>query len=432
MRRKLVGPGPNGTVRRATIIAGVGQPLVFSDLRPGLPGLRLRVIATRSHDVGTSRRQVILRPALMIAAAAIMSACATSSSPDAGSGAPSSSGAPVPSASGPPPETSPSAAGSSASPADAFVDVPASEGVPNAISAADGMIVVDGFSGPVFTSTILAFDGSSWSVADVPDAPGQVAGIARLGDRWIAVGNGLPDIRNGFIWSSADGRSWEPVQTVEDAALYDVIAGEGVVVAVGADLDAEMNATAAAWSSTDGATWQRATVAGPDKASMGSVATTPDGFIATGDRRLGESRPIWVAMTATSWEALDNDLTDQLLPTDIVAWGDQYALVGASGKSGDQHPFVALSSDGQVWKRTNLSDEEGYASAVAVANERLMVAGIDYDRLTLWSLNDGAWKADTYEPSGASISALMWDSELGLVAVGARGGSQATWVFGDQ
>jgi hypothetical protein len=382
--------------------------------------------------VGTSRRELILRPVVVIAVAAIISACATSSSPSDGSAASSSIGVLSPSASGPPPGTSPSAAGSPASPADAFVDVPASEGVLNAIAAADGTIVVGGFWGPVFTSTILAFDGSSWSVADVPDAPGQVAGIARLGDRWIAVGNGLPDLRSGFIWSSADGRSWEPVQTIEDAALYDVIAGEGVVVAVGAALDAEMNATAAAWSSTDGTTWERATVEGPDTASMGSVGTTPDGFIATGDRRLGEARPIWTATTGTSWEALDNDLTDQLIPTDLVAWGDQYALVGASGKSGDQHPFVALSSDGQAWKRTNLSDEEGYASAAVAAEGRLVVAGVDADRLTLWSRTDDAWTPANYEPSGASISALMWDAELGLVAVGARDGSHATWVFGDQ
>jgi hypothetical protein len=381
--------------------------------------------------MGTRRRPTILRSAVLIAGAAIMSACATSSSPGGGSAAPSSSAAAVPSASGPAQGTSPSAAASLASPADAFVAVPASEGVLNAIAAADGTIVAGGFAGPVFTSTILAFDGSSWSVADVPDAPGQVAGIARFGDRWIAVGNGLPDVRRGFIWSSADGRAWEPVQTIDDAALYDVVASDGVVVAVGAGLDAEMNATAAAWSSSDGTTWARATVDGPDKASMGSVATTPDGFIATGDRRLGDSRPIWVASTATSWEALDNDLTDQLLPSDIVAWGDQYALVGASGKSGDQHPFVALSTDGQAWKRTNLSNEEVYESAAVVANERLVVAGVDYDRLTLWSLTDGAWKPATYEPSGASISALMWDAELGLVAVGARDGSHATWVFGD-
>lgn len=294
------------------------------------------------------------------------------------------------------------------------------------------MVVAGGFAGPVFTSAILLFDGGSWSVAEVPDEPGQVMGVAKLGDRWIAVGNGLPDRRIGFIWESADGRAWQPQQTIEDAALYDVIAGDGVVVAVGARLDAEMNATATAWSSTDGLTWEQADVAGADGASMGPVATTPEGFVATGDRRFGDARPLWVATTATAWEAVRNDLSGELLPTDILAWGEGYALVGASGKSGDQHPFVALSNDGQAWQQANLSTDEGYASAAAAANERLVVAGIDADRLTLWSLLDGAWKAATYEPEGASISALAWDADLGLIGVGSRDGSQAVWLFEDE
>jgi hypothetical protein len=362
----------------------------------------------------------------------ISSACATPSAPSDGSGTPSTTGVPLPSASGAPPATGPSTTSLPASPADAFLDLPATEGVLNAISISDGTIVAGGFAGPIFTATILAFDGGSWSPSEVPAEPGQVTGIAKLGDRWIAVGNGLPENRNGFIWDSADGRVWDTVQTIEDAALYDVIAGDGVVVAVGAGLDAEMNATAAAWSSTDGVTWERATVAGSDGASMGSIAKTPEGFVATGDRPLGAARPLWVATNANSWEALENDLSDQLLPTDIVAWREQYAIVGASGKSGDQHPFVAISSDGQAWKRTNLSEAEGYASAVAVASEQLVVAGVDADRLTVWSSSDGDWEAETYEPSGASISALMWDSDLGLMAMGARDGHHAIWLFGKQ
>ena len=155
---------------------------------------------------------------------------------------------------------------------DGFLDLPASEGVLNALSISDGTIVAGGFAGPVFTSTILTFDGTSWAVADVPDTPGQVAGVARIGDRWVAVGNGLPDNPVGFIWESADGLAWQPQQTIRDAALYDVIAGDGAIVAVGAVLDPEMNATAAAWSSADGATWERAAVAGSEGASMGSVA----------------------------------------------------------------------------------------------------------------------------------------------------------------
>jgi hypothetical protein len=373
---------------------------------------------------------MIRRPLSLIAIAAIVVACSSSVSPGVGSLAPSTAGVSNPSASGGQPGASPGTPSAPASPQDAFLDLPASEGVLNAISISDGTMVAGGFAGPVFTSTILAFDGTSWSVAEVPDVPGQVAGIARLGDRWIAVGNSLPDTRTGFIWESSDGLAWQPQPTIQDAALYDVIAGDGVIVAVGATLDAEMNATAAAWSSTDGATWDRATVAGSEGASMGPVATAPAGFVATGDRRLGDPRPLWVSTTATSWDALDNDLSDQLLPTDILAWGEQYVLVGASGKSGDQHPFVATSTDGQAWQQTNLSEEEGYASAVAVANERLVVAGVDADQLTLWSLRDSAWEAETYEPNGAYVSALTWDADLGLIGVGSRDNRHAVWLFG--
>ena len=376
----------------------------------------------------------MLRPVNLIAIAgliaAVLAACATSASPGGGSSATSTAGAPGPSASAAQPGASPSTASSSASPEDGFLDLPSSEGVLNAIAISDGTMVTGGFAGPVFASSILVFDGGSWSVSDVPNEPGQVTGVARFGDRWIAVGNGLPDNTIGFIWESADGHAWHSQQTIEDAALYDVVAGNGVIVAVGARLDAEMNATPTAWSSTDGTTWERAEVPGPVRSSMGSVATTPQGFIVTGDRGLGAGRPVWSSTTGAAWEGLENDLGDQLLPADIVAWGDQLVIVGASGKSGDQHPFVALSTDGRTWLQTNLSAEEGYASAAAVANERLVVAGVDADRLSLWSLAGTAWEADTYEASGASVSALSWDADLGLLGVGARDGSQAVWLFG--
>ncbi len=308
--------------------------------------------------------------------------------------------------------------------------VPSGEGVLNAVWIGDDLVVTGGFAGPMFRSTILSFDGNAWSVAVTPEAPGQVTGIARLGGQWIAVGNGLPDIRDGFIWESADGRTWSVVQTIDDAALYDVVVGGGVVVAVGALLDDEMHPTAAAWTSTDGTSWEPADVGAADGTSIAPVTTTPDGFAATGDRPLGQPRPFWSA-TATSWSAQANDLSDQLLPVDLVPWDGGLALVGASGKSGDQHPFVALSDDGKRWEQTNLSTDEGYASAVAVANERLVVAGIDADRLTLWTLRDGAWDAETLEAEGASISALTWNAERGLIAVGARVGHHAVWSLGD-
>jgi hypothetical protein len=382
---------------------------------------------------------MIRRTVSTVVMAVVIAGCATSSSSNGGTAAspstqapPSASPSESPALGAPSPGASATPSSPPTSPADALETIPPIEGALNAIWIGDGAVVVGGFTGPVFSSTILVFEAGSWSVADVPAAPGQVTGIARLGDRLIAVGNGLPDIRSGFIWDSADGRVWRVLQTIEDAALYDVIAGEGVVVAVGSRLDAEMNATASAWSSSDGTTWTRAKVAGSAKTTMGSVTTTPRGFAAIGDRPLGVARPFWSAPTASTWAAIENDLGDQLLPIDLVQAGDMLAMVGASGKSGDQHPFVALSSDGQHWAQTKLSADEGYASAVAVTNERLVVAGVDADRLTLWSRGDGAWQAETFEQSGASISALTWDADRGLVGVGARDGQLAVWAFGKE
>ena len=139
----------------------------------------------------------MLRPVNLIAIAgliaAVLGACATSASPGGGSSATPTAGGPGPSASGTQPGASPSTATSSASPEDAFLDLPSSEGVLNAIAISGGTMVAGGFAGPVFASSILAFDGGSWSVSDVPNEPGQVTGVAKFGDRWIAVGNGLPD-----------------------------------------------------------------------------------------------------------------------------------------------------------------------------------------------------------------------------------------------
>jgi hypothetical protein len=388
--------------------------------------------------MGMTRPRVIRRSVYTVLMTVLIAGCVTSSPPSARIEATPSSGVVTPDLSSAPPASSaptPVTVTPTASPtslADALENVPLAEGALNAIWIGGGKVVAGGFSGPLFNSSIMVFEAGSWSVADVPAAPGQVTGIAQLGDRLIAVGNGLPDLRSGFIWDSADGRVWQTVQTIEDAALYAVVADDGVVVAVGARLDAEMNATATAWTSTEGTTWNRAKIAAGAKAAMGSVTATPEGFAATGDRPLGVARPFWTATAATTWAAVNNDLGDQLLPSDLVHFGDMLAMVGASGKSGDQHPFVALSSDGQHWERTNLSADEGYASAVAVANERLVVAGVDADRLTLWSLRDGDWRADTFEQSGASISALTWDDDWGLVAVGARDGQPSVWAFGNQ
>jgi hypothetical protein len=114
----------------------------------------------------------------------------------------------------------------------------------NTLVVAPDAIVVGGFEGPSFVASIQVFVDGAWSSAEVPPSSGQVTGMIGFGDGLIAVGNTLPDACTGFIWRSADGREWHHVHTIDDAALHDVIVGDGTIVAVGARLDGDMDATA--------------------------------------------------------------------------------------------------------------------------------------------------------------------------------------------
>jgi hypothetical protein len=257
-------------------------------------------------------------------------------------------------------------------------------------------------------------------------------GVTRLGGRFIAVGNELPDTRNGYIWTSQDGRTWKEAKTIPDAALYDVVAMHDVALAVGAHLDSEMTSTAAAWRSGDGNRWDPARVAGATRASMRAVAVWPNGFAAVGDAPHDRTRPVWTTGDTAAWTSVTTNLDKPLLVLDVAGFSGGLAAGGGTDKSGNQHPFVALSGNGRTWKRTVLSTAaEGYVSAVGLAGEKVVAAGVDADRLTIWTLAGAAWQARTIEPMGAAIGGLGWSPEFGLVGVGARDGNQAVWALGD-
>jgi hypothetical protein len=277
---------------------------------------------------------------------------------------------------------------------------------------------------------IVAYQGGAWSAKDVPGEHGQVMGLAQLGGLFIAVGNELPDARTGFIWTSPDGVTWTEAESIDGAALYDVVATHDVAVAVGSHHDEEMRATAAVWTSSDGRTWTEASVAGAEGASIRSATVWSGGFAAAGEGPVDETQPIWTAVDPADWASLTTDLEPARIVTDIVDWAGGLAVPGASDKSGDQHPFVALSGDGARWTQTRLSTEEGYASAMAVAGETLVTAGVDADRLTVWMLAGDAWQPATIEPTGAAINAMTWTPDQGLIGVGSRDGNIALWRIG--
>jgi hypothetical protein len=362
--------------------------------------------------------------------AATLAGCSTGArtSPAPGGSAPASPSATAERPSQRSPSYPPSAPPASAAPG-SLDELPTAEGTLNDVLIAEDSVLVGGFVGPRFEPTILVFDGS-WSTAEVPGTKGQVMALARLGGQFIAVGNELPDARNGFIWTSADGRIWTEAASISDAALYDVVATHDVAVAVGAHLDPEMRSMAAIWTSSDAQAWAEGTVAGAEQSSMGTATVWPEGFAASGNGPNGQTQPAWTAADPAAWTALTTDLEPPRLVIDIRDWDGGLAIAGASDKSGDQHPFVAMSADGKTWTQTMLSADEGYLSALAVAGETLVAAGVDADRLTLWTLAGETWQPATIEPEGASITAMDWTPDLGLLGVGSKAGNLALWRLG--
>jgi hypothetical protein len=375
--------------------------------------------------IGASLRAAIV--AVLVMALIGCSAAATPSAQPDGS-APASPAASV----GAPSQAPSSSAQPTPAPTGDLVDIPIAEGTLNDVLLGDGLVVAAGFFDAKPVPAIIYYEGGGWSAADVPGTQGQVMGLAQLGGQYIAVGNELPDERNGFIWTSPDGRTWTEAATTEGAALYDVMATHDVAVAVGAHLDEEMASTAAVWTSPDGAAWAEGAVAGADGASIRSVTVWSGGFAASGEGPNGETQPIWTAVDPADWTALTTDLEPPRIVIDIVDWDGGLAIVGASDKSGDQHPFVALSGDGEAWTQTILNPaDEGYASAIAVAGETLVAAGVDADRLTLWTLAGDTWQPETIEAEGATINAMAWNPDLALIGVGSRDRNLALWRLGD-
>jgi hypothetical protein len=331
-----------------------------------------------------------------------------------------------------PPTGAPPGGSPSSAPAGDVEDLPLAEGALNDVLLGDSLVVAAGFFGAQPGPAIVYFENGGWYAAEVPGTQGQVMGLALLGGQMIAVGNELPDARTGFIWTSADGRTWTEAARIDDAALYDVVATNDVAVAVGARLDEEMASTAMVWASSNPGVWDEGTVADAEGSSMRSVTVWSGGFAASGEGPNGQTQPIWTATDPADWAVLTTDLEPPRIVIDIVDWDGGLAIAGASDKSGDQHPFVALSADGQAWTQTMLSAEaEGYNSALAVAGETLVSAGVDADRLTLWTLAGDTWQPETIEPEGATINAMAWNPDDGLVGVGSNAGNLALWRLGE-
>jgi hypothetical protein len=244
--------------------------------------------------------------------------------------------------------------------------------------------------------------------------------LASNGSVLVAVGDATSNadnmMRDGLVWISSDGQTWERVSDPDDLefggkTLNAVVAGGPGFVMGGGSVDSEERGPfhPALWTSVDGRDWMR-------------VPNNPALF--------GDGGSIYDLLVRPT----------EILAVGLVCYPDQPCASA-----------VWSSPDGLTWRR-DWVDEAVYAeghyaapNAIAENEHGLVMIGVEVtDPATLdsipavWTSEDGlAWERLSPQPDAFTLeggSLIMWDLAAGpggLVAVGHDGTNGVVWLSVD-
>ena len=276
--------------------------------------------------------------------------------------------------------------------------------------------------------------------------PGHFAGqgnpvdIAAIGDSLVAVGFTFPEIR-AVAWSSADRQHWAlgPLPPAADGGFALSIAAGTTGPAVGrAAIVGRIGNDAAAWTSTDGATWQPARGDGLVEAPgirMTAVAAT-DRFVAGGWAGIvtqpGVAR-FWRSADGRAWQPAPIDAGPNGVDgrvASVAAGPGGFVAVGATGAVGHATgSAVWRSRDGRRWERvaSDAALAAGGMVSVAAGGPGYVAVGADLagTHAMVWLSPDGrtwttapAQESLEYHGLGITMSDVVAGADGTLVAVG--------------
>ena len=202
----------------------------------------------------------------------------------------------------------------------------------------------------------------TWDVRQGPGRAGDqtiVSDAVSTGALLVAVGMAGTTLETGDtagVWTSPDGRTWEPAKVAQPAGTIAAVAGEpGRLVAVGTVF--EGTSGPAAWTSVDGGTWQAlpasafAGSSGYEPGALEDIAAGPGGFVAVGSEHgAGGSRAAaWYSPDGLTWTPTQSDLGGDSAGA-VVQFGSGYVAAGwAPGADGDDRALFWTSPDGRTW-----------------------------------------------------------------------------------
>jgi hypothetical protein len=304
-------------------------------------------------------------------------------------------------------------------------------------------------------------DGTTWQRVNTPAFAGssQIRGLLATPAGLLAWGfDGEPTCSGEgagmtcgafplMIWTSSDGSTWTPIADVSmfaGAAISDVAYGAYGFVAAGEDSSAQPTT----WASDTGAVW----TAAPDQAAFNnaqfsSLRATASGYVLGGS--VGGSAAAtgvaaaWWSTDGRTWTRATVERANGVgTSLDSISVGAD-GMVGVGSASGGKAGTAWTSTDGRTWRPIAVA----YAGAVIPPGtpalpswsvvgdgQRLIaVAGDNASGLVMWASTDGSsWQRLTFSGATSTIPSAVDGSFLvpsGLIAVGGPAGSQTRSVW---
>lgn len=205
-------------------------------------------------------------------------------------------------------------------------------------------------------------------------------------EKWVGIGD------TGRIWVSPDGVTWRTVDSGSKATLLDLVAGDGLFVAVGEALDQGVILT-----SLDGETWTSRP--GIPKGTVTSVAYGDGMYVAVGS-----------LMTLVSTNGLRWELQGGIGPSYVwdVAYGNGRFVSTDAGN-------LRVSVDGRTWKRA--SAPTGTFTSVTFGAGVFVAAGVSG---VVSASVDGVTWTEVTRIGSETLRTVLWSD--GRFIVGGDGG----------
>lgn len=304
------------------------------------------------------------------------------------------------------------------------------------VAAGSPGVVAIGYSArPAFDSAVwFSPDGTSWERLAAPlGTAGRAVlrpqAVAWTGDRFVIVGEdrtGGPTDATDFatararaaVWTSTDGRSWSRVEdgaaldvggfidTSEDpgsGGMADVVAGPDGLIAVGSTCTTSpAGCRPAAWTSTDGSTWQRASLPADITGWLGSIAVSRNGYVAVGgggcsgsraDRPAGCPALVLTSSDGRSWLQQSSPQPGDL--REIATIGDRLYATAPDGPV-----LLWASADGTTWSAATLVGGPGNTGDSIVVEQHLAATS---DRAVIVGQDPVTFDTAAWYSQGASL-----------------------------